>query len=643
MVKILYTALLLFGSLHVLSQIEKRDSLLKLLPTAKEDTAKARLLLNLADVYETNNQDSCRYYLEEAKRLSSLLKFDRGLYLYYEQLMILSFTKGEYDSAMDQSSHALELAKSLKDSGAIINILANTGILYQYLGQFDKNLEYLLLALELVEKRNETQKLSSIYHNIGNAYFNLHQYRKSLEYDFLALKHSSEPGSSSYPNRIYAGIGQNYGSLKIADSALHFYKIAVTESIKTNDKYAEASIYGYMADVYAERNDFAEMLAVSEKCVLIAKELQSSQMLASSMYNVAYANFLNAHNDVAKNQIQEALNIATKDSLKDELKNIYTILSYVAARDGDFKTSVWAKQKNDSIEEALLNEQVIKTTSELEKKYETEKKDKQIILQQAQLQKRKIMNNILIGSAAIVLIISLLLYWNYRQKQKLQQQRISELEKEQQLMAIDAVLKGEEQERTRLAKDLHDGLGGMLSGIKYSFQNIKENLVMTPDNHLAFERGMDMLNSSIKEMRRVAQNMMPESLVKFGLDTALKDFCNDINQSGAIQITYQSMGLEETALDQTTSISIYRIVQELINNAIKHASAKTLIVQVFKTNGEISITVEDDGKGFDPMILQMANGIGWSNIQSRVDFLKGKVNVQSEKGKGTSVHIELNI
>jgi len=143
-------------------------------------------------------------------------------------------------------------------------------------------------------------------------------------------------------------------------------------------------------------------------------------------------------------------------------------------------------------------------------------------------------------------------------------------------------------------------------------------------------------------MRRVAHNMMPESLVKFGLDTALKDFCQDINQSGAIQATYQSLGLENAHLDQTTSISVYRIVQELINNTLKHASAKTAIVQVFKTNGEISITVEDDGKGFDPIILQMANGIGWSNIQSRVDFLKGKIDVQSDKGKGTSVHIELN-
>jgi signal transduction histidine kinase len=642
MTRALLTIAILFLSLQLISQIEKRDSLLKLLPSANEDTSRVLLSLHLADVYETNNQDSCRFYLEEAKRLSSLIKFERGLYLYYEQLMILSFTKGEYDSAMVQSGYALELARKLNDSGAIINILANTGILYQYLGQFDKNLEYLLQALDLLEKRKETNKLSAIYHNIGNAYFNLNQYRKSLDYCFLSLKIYFQTGKNSYPNRVYAAIGQNYAELRMTDSALHYYKISVTESIKVMDKYAEGTIYGYMADTYAARSDYKEMLEVAKKSYSLSKELQSSQMLASSLYNLAYANHLNGDNAVAKNYINEALDLATKDSLTDELKNIYTVLSFVAAREGDGKTSYWAKQKYDSIQKALLNEQVIKTTAELEKKYESEKKDKQIILQQSQLQKKEIMNYILIGSAAIVIVISILLYRNYRQKQKLQQQRIRELEKEQQLMAIDAVLKGEEKERTRLAKDLHDGLGGMLSGIRYSFQNIKENLVMTPDNHLAFERGMDMLNSSIKEMRRVAHNMMPESLVKFGLDTALKDFCNDINQSGAIHTTYQSIGLENSALDQTTSISIYRIVQELINNTMKHASAKTAIVQVFKTKGEISITVEDDGKGFDPMILQMANGIGWSNIQSRVDFLKGKINIQSEKEKGTSVHIELN-
>ena len=171
---------------------------------------------------------------------------------------------------------------------------------------------------------------------------------------------------------------------------------------------------------------------------------------------------------------------------------------------------------------------------------------------------------------------------------------------------------------------------------------MKGSLVMTPENAQAFERGMDMLDSSIKEMRRVAHNMMPEALVKFGLDTALRDFCNDINQSGALQVNYQSIGMEGANVAHTTAITIYRIVQELINNTMKHAAAKTAIVQVSKTSEIITITVEDDGVGFNPVLLQQAKGIGWTNIQSRLEYLKGKLDIQAEPGKGTSVHIELN-
>jgi signal transduction histidine kinase len=172
---------------------------------------------------------------------------------------------------------------------------------------------------------------------------------------------------------------------------------------------------------------------------------------------------------------------------------------------------------------------------------------------------------------------------------------------------------------------------------------MKGNLVMTPENHQAFERSLDMLDSSIREMRRVAHNMMPEALVRFGLDTALSDFCNDINQSGALQVNYQSIGMEGVTLDQTTSITLYRIVQELINNTMKHARATTAIVQITKSEELLSVTVEDDGKGFDTSILKTNKGIGWINIQNRVDFLKGKLDIRSRTGEGTSVQIELNV
>jgi signal transduction histidine kinase len=287
-----------------------------------------------------------------------------------------------------------------------------------------------------------------------------------------------------------------------------------------------------------------------------------------------------------------------------------------------------------SIENMLTGEEVQNKTLLLEKKFETQKRITNPVTTITTPPKNTL-NYILTGSAVALLLISLLSYRNYKNRQKLQQARIDELETEKQLTATEAVLKGEEQERTRLAKDLHDGLGGMLSGIKFSLSNMKGNLIMTPDNAQAFERSIDMLDSSIREMRRVAHNMMPEVLVKYGLDTALKEYCNEIDRSGIIHTSYHSMGLNETEIEQTTAVTIYRIVQELVNNTIKHAAAKNLLVQAQYAKAEklLSVTVEDDGKGFDIATLKNANGIGWSNIQNRVDFLKGKIDVQSGEGK----------
>lgn len=174
---------------------------------------------------------------------------------------------------------------------------------------------------------------------------------------------------------------------------------------------------------------------------------------------------------------------------------------------------------------------------------------------------------------------------------------------------------------------------------------MKENLVMTPDNAQAFERSIDMLDSSIKEMCRVAHNMMPEMLLKYGLDTALKEFCNEIGRTGVMRITYQSAGIATNPIEQTTAVTIYRIVQELVSNAVKHSNAQHVLVQVHALAQEklLAITVEDDGHGFDATALNQSGGMGWKNIQNRVEFLKGRLDIQSSPGKGTSVMIELNI
>jgi signal transduction histidine kinase len=349
----------------------------------------------------------------------------------------------------------------------------------------------------------------------------------------------------------------------------------------------------------------------------------------------------------------------TLDTLLDKSKEYkmnfgllyaYTNLAEWYSLKADYKTANEFLYKKMLLSDSIASDEIQEKIMKTETRYRVQAKDNEIKLlqtekinQQLALRQKNTFNFILIAGGLALLIISLLLYRNYRHKQNLQQQRIAELETQQQLSATEAVLQGEEQERTRLAKDLHDGLGGMLSSVKYSFSNMKGNLIMTPENAQAFERSIDMLDSSIQEMRRVAHNMMPEALVKFGLDTALKDFCNEIERSGAIAVQYQSIGLENSVLPPIKAIGIYRIVQELMNNILKHSAAKNAMIQLSKREDQVSITVEDDGKGFDKNMLKKTKGMGWSNIENRVEFFKGSYDVNSQIGKGTSVLIEINL
>jgi signal transduction histidine kinase len=433
--------------------------------------------------------------------------------------------------------------------------------------------------------------------------------------------------------------------------------MAIADSLK--DYYFQSKYYQILGNFKFDENRFDEALAYFSKALPLIK-LTNAPFDIASCYTWVGACNAGANNfQAGRKYLDSAYVLAKQNDYINLIKDVYSNRYQLEKRQGNFALAIKYLDSFNVIRDSLQLGAEADRIEFLDAKYQAAKKEGQINqlqsdkeIQHLNLQKKNVLNYFLIAAALILILFTLLLYRDFKQKRKFQQQRISELETQQQLTATEAILKGEEQERTRLAKDLHDGLGGMLSGIKYSFNTMKGNLVMTPDNAQAFERSMDMLDSSIKEMRRVAHNMMPEALVKFGLNTALKDFCNDINQSGALQVSYQSIGLENVAIDQTIAITVYRIVQELINNTMKHAGAKTALVQVTKMEGHLSVTVEDDGKGFDASLLSQLNarkmeevgrGIGWSNIQNRVEFLKGSLDVQSENEKGTSVHIEFNI
>ena len=332
------------------------------------------------------------------------------------------------------------------------------------------------------------------------------------------------------------------------------------------------------------------------------------------------------------------------------------LLSEIEEKAGNIVKAHQHQKQFIAVSDSINKEKTQRQMNDAEMKYQAERKEKEILqlqksnaVQSLSLQKKSTFNYFLIGSVAALLITGFLGYRNFRhrhqlakQQDQLHQQRIRELEKDKQLIAVDSMLKGQEDERSRLAKDLHDGLGGLLSGVKFSLSNVKENLVMTPDSMVVFERSLDMLDTSIKELRRVAHNMMPEMLTKFGLDEALKEYCSTVNATKLLAVKYQSLGMG-VRLDKATEIIIYRIVQELVTNILKHASASEAFIQLIKDDHRLNIVVEDNGRGFDTSLLEKSSGAGWANIRSRVEYLKGQMDLHSEPGKGTLVNIEFNV
>ncbi len=618
------------------------DSLLQLLMKAREDTNRVHLLHLIADQYETSEPVKARYYVGLAGELSRKLNFEAGIFKYYRHLSFINAYQSQYDSVLFYNLLLLDLAKSKKDTFNIGVSLFNIGEAYKFLSDYENGLKYTLQAVHMLEGKGYTNIESNLYGGLQGTYLMLKQYDKAIGYGLKAVDLGRKMEDKTALISALVNLANCYGEIRNFAEAKKLYGEAIAIAVRTENKIIEAMAYEGLSDIALKESEFERLKEYAEKSLALHTVTENRYGIMAARQALAMYYLYKKEFTVALSYANQALVIAEKDSLLEGKAEVLNTLAAISFATGDFGNAIRFGDESKKITEKIFTESVAQKDAGLRVMYETEKKDSQLKLQQIAIRQKNTLNYILIGSAGALLIISLLSYRNFRQKQKLQERRITELETEKQLMATEAVLKGEEQERTRLAKDLHDGLGGMLSGIKYSLNTMKGNLVMTPENQQAFERSMDMLDSSIQEMRRVAHNMMPESLVKFGLDTALRDFCNDINQTGALTLSYQSIGMEKAELDQTTSITVYRIVQELVNNIMKHASAGNAIVQLSKIGLRLAVTVEDDGKGFDAGMLKKFGGIGWENIQNRVEFLKGKLDVDSKPGKGTSVHIELN-
>ncbi len=616
------------------------------------------------------------------------------------QLRNLGYDIREIDSTLSKKLLNDALAKSIKlnDNYATANSYRLLGLWYSNFDQKEKALICQNASLNAAKKSNHLYLMAGAYFNIGNIKYWKGEYDSSIDYFLKAQKIFDEPKifeDKLVTNKIldkkksdlFYNMSAVFNTLKNLPKAEEYIDKAIAIANKYKNKKIIAFYTQQKADNYFENGKTEKALRTRLKNL---PELEKSDIpktyLQGYYHNISQEYFELNKIDSAKIYANKSLKTATEIKIKDgianakwqlgtialkekqfataekyfdecknyylksedptEKRNYYDVMHQFMFETGKYKDAYLNFEKYSILNDTILNSERTQQFSEREAKYQSAQKDKNILLLEKEQLKQRTLIYSLVAIAIGLLGFSYLLYRNYTARKRIIEQKITQLQQEQQLDAAQNMIQGEEQERTRLARDLHDGLGGMLSGVKFQLNSMKGNVILSEENAQTFTKSISQIDNAIAEMRRVAHNMMPEALLKFGLNETLKSYCESVSQSSELTVSYQSFGMEER-LEQTNEIVIYRIVQELLNNTIKHANATKSNIQLARNGNVISLTVEDNGRGYDVNSEQIASklamtGIGLSNINHRVEYLNGKMDVQSDN-KGTSTHIEFEI
>ncbi|GAA0560936.1 tetratricopeptide repeat-containing sensor histidine kinase [Chitinophaga japonensis] len=661
MTRYLYLLCLILGSaLPGMAQLAPNepayaDSLVNVLQQSPSDSTRAWAAYLLSDYWSPKDSAKARQYLEQGRQLAGSLPMLSAMYHFYEGRLYfdrdqkraaVAFMQAEKELAGIKVKEAYQyrsaawynygiMKRNEKGDAFIIDILLNK-------------------AIPLAEQSGNQEKLAHYYSQLATLFMYNSQFEKAAVYNkkAIALLEETDPQSqvlllcylSATSNYVY--MLKNDSSKMMLDKARAMLKNTPGSVYYPNFYYNEA-LY------YTSKTLFDKALVSLEKGIAGARQMNQTtllQMLVFRKYNVLLElkDYAQARRFLLQLQQEGGPLMADANSRR----TIYQQLAQVNAELGLMKEAYnWTlsyNQINDSLNQAQTTIKI----NELEAKFRDAKKEQKIKQLEAQhnLALLSARNSRLIAwllgtLCLLLLIITAFAVFYYRNSRKLaaqkeinHQQQLKEIRQEQQLATIRAMMEGEEKERERVARDLHDGLGGLLSGIKMDLSGISDRAAADNNARAQLQAATLQLDGSIDELRRIARNLMPAALLRFGLEAALRDFCEGLEKEGT-RIVLQCYGLDKEAISPANQVMIYRMVQELVTNALKHAGATEILVDCIRQDEQVSITVEDNGSGFDPATVS-GKSSGLSNIQARVNYLDGKLDIHVEKDYGTTITIQ---
>lgn len=566
---------------------------------------------------------------------------DAGTRAYLELAQGVYYARtGMLDSSIYLLKQAMDHAKEVGSYHALIRTYWSLGTSYIFDGQPKEGLDVMFEGLRVIENKFPDKEIEMKLHtNIAWAYLELKQYRDCISRGLNNLRMMEGTDFEWVALYTYNNIAVCYGASGMLDSAKFYIDKGIRASARNNDYGSLANGYFILGTIYSDAGRYD--LAIEQ--YLLARphreKVGNPLFIVSDLYTIAglYARTGNYSKGVEAGK--EALELAKKYNL--QLKFDWTYLSLAENYEGlgDFRNAskyyrLWAISKDTIYKHASVD-----AIAEMETRYETEKKEQQLALQKAQLAEQSARldrTNIIVAALTITLVLIVVIFFLLRNRQKRKRELF--LREAQ----IHAAIESQETERRRFAQDLHDGLGQLISALRLALHRIHSDTPLEERVNVVSKAEM-LLNDMHKEIRSIAFNLMPQTLVQSGLVPALREMSTRISDSGKIVVRVASFDVP-VRLEGLYEISLYRIIQEWVNNVVKYAEASVVEVQLFGYDEEITITIEDDGKGFDVRTLENSAGNGWKNIRSRVNLIKAELEIDSTAGRtGTTLIIRIPV
>ncbi len=496
---------------------------------------------------------------------------------------------GDYRAAIQNCLDAKVTFKKFEDNAGLASAIMNLGNVYEETKEYSKALSQFLEAIELNTKIDNQKELAKAYTNVGNIYYDMDKYDEALLNYLRGLKIRQDQGFVDGMSISYLNIGIIYKSVDRMDSALKYYHKSLNLCEESGNIEGQYKAYRELGDLFKSKKRYEESIQFLKKALVM-----TTQSRGTTETLTLYQELEESYDGLGRHDsalIYSRKYVALSDSLNEALRSSIVFESTI--KDKEYQLAI-SKEKNRS------------------------------------------QTYVIIGLTSFILLLCIILFLVFKsQRAKKKMLHLQELIKEQELMALDAMIEGQETERKRLAGELHDTIGSILSAIKFAFKAV-ENMVVPA----SYKKINHMLDEALRTVRQISHDLASGVVLENGIDDALKQLCATLQDTGKIQIKLDIFGFNERA-ETAVELNIYRIIQELLTNILKHSQAEQVSIQLLKSQDNINLMVTDDGKGFNPAGVQTKYGIGLSNIDKRVQNMSGRWNIDSGKGNGTTVVIDV--